>query len=246
MRPGLVLAGGLVIVLGVALVLLGLTNLPHQSPTQFQYTSIQDAGILPGEGVNVSLVIPPSAVAPIQAAFEAAYPVRAALVSCPPLTNDPPFRCVAAETSGPVATGLLTVNGSLGSEYYLVFYNGPGNPPNSVRGEVRVPLEVSEGLPLWESGLIAAVGLFLLVVGFLAFYVGLFLRGNPYRSTSPREPTPQDASGKWSPPSEEEVRRAEEALARARPDRRPPEDWSEEGDEERSEDPRESAERTPP
>ncbi|HYK93718.1 MAG TPA: hypothetical protein VEY07_06715 [Thermoplasmata archaeon] len=184
MRPGLVVIGVTLLVLGVAgLVSLFLVPIPSPATTSTASNS-WTAG--PGAGNSTEIVGPAAHPGSLTLRWQSTFPLTAAVYTsggCPPGTAGCPGWHLAASWTAAVS-GNWTVDGTVQFPYLFVWSN-PSQRSGSVVLSTETVTPASATLsPLSELLLGLGVG----VVAFgggLSLFLGLFLRAGVYRGPPP-------------------------------------------------------------
>jgi hypothetical protein len=180
-RPWLVGIGAGLAVLGLLVLVAGVINLPGTDVVD--HSSAFALSPLPGSSQNEVVPILSGAGPPLTVTFHSNLPVQVYLATCPG-GPPPPVTCTVARTPYAEGNGTFLVGGPLAPGYYLSVSN-PYNRTAGVGIMVTYPLDQPAGLPAWEATVIILAGSILTGVGALSFFLGTFLRGNPYRPRPP-------------------------------------------------------------
>ncbi len=184
-RPGLVVVGGLLIVLAVAAIAVvtftpGGTNQTSTAITIPVHDLLPNAtnfALIPGTNASAAIFsLTWTATIPTDVRLYDAPGCRAAALSC---ATGPPVRAWSAELGGTWST-----SGDVGFPY-LIEWNtsAPGVGTWGLTGSESISTPMHTGL--LESLVIYAAGGALAIVGAVALFLGLFLRGGVYQSTAP-------------------------------------------------------------
>ena len=199
MRPWLVGIGAGLAILGLLVLVAGIINVPGTSVVDHSSSFVLTP--LAGSSQNEVVPIVSGAGSPLTLTFRSDLPVQVYLATCPQGPPPPP-NCTVARTPAPLANGTFLVNGPLAPDYYLSVAN-PYNHTASMGILVAYPLDEPAGLPAWEATVIILAGAILTGVGALSFFLGSFLRGNPYppppppRAAAPPGPRSPTGSESW-------------------------------------------------
>ncbi len=197
MRPWLVGIGAGLAVLGLLVLVAGVINVPGTDVIDHSSSFVLSP--LAGSSQNEIVPVGSGAGSPLTLSFRSSLPVQVYLATCaqgPP----PPVNCTVARTPVPQQNGTFVVGGPLVPAYYLSVSN-PYNRTASVGVLVEYPLDQTAGLSAWEATVIILAGALLTGVGALSFFLGTFLRGNPYSPARPATgrdpPRPPTGSESW-------------------------------------------------
>ncbi len=195
MRPWLVGIGAGLAVLGLLVLVAGVINVPGTEVIDHSSSFV----LSPGAGGSQNEVVPilSGAAPPLTLSFHSSLPVQVYLATCPQ-GPPPPVNCTVERTQIPQTSGTFVVTGALPPTYYLSVSN-PYNRSASMGVLISYSLDQQAGLSAWEATVIILAGALLTGVGGLSFFLGTFLRGNPY---SP--PRPPMTRGPSRPPTRSE------------------------------------------
>jgi hypothetical protein len=204
MRPGLVLIGAILAVIGLLVIVIALLSFGGAVSDTTTLSSspfvvhTQEWIVQPIPGRNGS-------GGPLQVQVAATQPLNVYLSTCPPPSGArPPASCTVASTGEPQSSANLSTPGPLTFPYYVTLENPSPYLKSTVLFSGKYSYMVG-GLPEWESLVLVAGGLILAVGGGLAFFLGIFLRGNPFRPPPGKAPQ-SPGSGGSTPPEHEPTR----------------------------------------
>ncbi|MDE1879566.1 MAG: hypothetical protein KGI89_03365 [Euryarchaeota archaeon] len=211
MRPGLVMAGGVFVALGLLVVGVGLINFPSTSKiTQtggVPSTSISPNGHLvesvglSTQGVAITsgwISVNLASSAQVQVYFLKATGSCANVDLADPGASGPCVLVnVSATTNGHGGySAIFTANPATQYPYVLDVLN-LGSAAALVDAGYTVTANTSSGIPLWEVTIVLVAAGALSVVGGILAFLGFFLRGNPYTGKTMPEvlPEPEEEKG---------------------------------------------------
>ena len=184
MRPGLVIAGGLIVTLAAgAFVSLVVVPPPGASRT-VSVTGPPVRFFANSSGLTPGLPLVDSSTASIRVSWQSSVPLRVALgatfysSSCSPLGPNCSIEVLAIWPHN--ATGIWSFTGPVSGKMYLAWTSGGGSAGLMTYGLTETTAGTVT-LPPLTAIIVDSALLSLAIVGVLALFLGLFLRGGVYR-----------------------------------------------------------------
>lgn len=185
MRPGLVAVGTVLVVLAVGAVAV-VTLVPSGTHVTQNTVHIPPTGTGANETQTALLPGTTATEATFSVSWQSSVPTQVWLYSVPGCTR----ASLACATGSAVEHWSAATAGNWTSDSdlvfpYLVVWNTSSPTPGVWQLSAAETVTTSLALPLWETVVIIAAGAALALVGGVAVFLGLFLRGGVYQGPAP-------------------------------------------------------------